>query len=130
MSSTMISESARMASKSPSERRRTPASSGRRPHSAAIASARSARAAAKADPTVPWPSRPTRAVSLIAGEEIVVGLAAHHDARVAVLAEDDRGPKHAVVVRRHRVAVRAGGGGDERVADPRGGERRVVDEDV
>ena len=44
----------------------------------------------------------------IAAHQVVVGLAAHDQARIAVLAEDHRRARHAVVVVGHRVAVGAG----------------------
>ena len=49
-------------------------------------------------------------------EEVVVGLAAHDDAGVAVRAEDDRRARLAVVVVGHRVAVAAGRRRDDDVA--------------
>ena len=115
----------RISPKSPSLRVRTPAISGRRPVAASTASARSASSSAKAAPTVPRPSSPMRTgfeplePSDIARGQVLVGLAPDDDARLAVAAEDDRRPRHAVVVARHRVAVGAGRRGDEDVADGR-----------
>ena len=50
------------------------------------------RSCSKAAPTVPWPSRPIRngCGSDIAARQVVVGLAPHHEPRVAVPAEHDR----------------------------------------
>ena len=59
ISSTIMSDSARISSKSPRERVSTPLTCGRSPVIGTIASARSSSSAAKAPPTVPWPSRPT-----------------------------------------------------------------------
>src|SRR4051812_8725009 len=130
MTSTMRSERSRMSANSPRLRVSTPVSTGRRPVSAAISSARSSSSVANAPPTVPWPSRPTPNASDIAHREVVVGLAAHDEARVAVAHEHDRGARHAVVRVRHREAVGAGRGRDDHVAGPRVVQLRVVDEDV
>src|SRR5919206_2426099 len=144
MSSTTRSERARMSSKSPRLRVSTPVSSGRRPVTAATSSARSASSAANADPTVPWPSRPTRngaapvvswgagppPASDIAGREVGVRLAAHGEPGVAVADEHDGGARDAVVGVGHRVAVGAGGRGDDHVARARVGEVDVAGDDV
>src|SRR5919107_741535 len=116
MSSTTRSEPARISSKSPRERVSTPASSGRSPVTGTIASARSRSSVANAEPTVPWPSRPTLNVS---GTQILVALAADDDPRRPVAAEQHGRAADAVVVGGHRVAVGPGGGGDEHVAGPR-----------
>ncbi len=81
-----------MSAKSPRLRVRTPTSSGRSPVTAAISSARSSSSVANAPPTVPWPSSPIRngCGSDIADGEVLVGLAAHDDPRVAVRDEHDR----------------------------------------
>ena len=44
---------------------------------------------------------------VVAGHEILVGLPAHDEPRIAVVDEDDRRPRQEVVVGCHRVAVRA-----------------------
>src|SRR3954447_7509070 len=123
----MRSEASRSASKSPRERVRTPASSGRSPVTGTIASARSESSRANAEPTVPWPSRPTLNVS---ATQVLVSLAPHDAARVAAGAEDHRRPRHAVVVVGHRVPVGAGDRGHDDVAGPRVGQVRVLDEHV
>src|SRR3954471_12887829 len=123
MSSTIRSLPWRISSKSPRERVSTPAISGRRPGVAATASARSFRRASNAAPTVPWPSRPTLNVSAM---ELLVGLAADDGARGAVLAEDHRRARLAVVGVGHGVAVGAGGGRDDDVAGARVGQPRVA----
>src|SRR3954471_17349004 len=130
MTSTTRSERSRMSSKAPRLRVSTPLSSGRRPVTAATSSARSASSAANADPTVPCPRSPTRKGSDIAHGHVVVGLAAHHEARVAARDEDDRRARDAVVRVRHRVPVRAGRRRDDHVARARVVEVGVVDEDV
>src|SRR4051794_39354214 len=109
ISSTIRSAPARISSRSPRERVRTPLTSGFRPVTWAIWSARSCSSASNAAPTVPWPSRPTLYVS---GMQVLESLAAHDQPRAAVGAEDDRGARHAVVVVGHRVDVGAGDGGD------------------
>src|SRR3954452_20541264 len=116
MTSTTTSELAGMSWKVAREGGSTPLSSGRRPVTCATPGARSSSSCANAPPTVPWPSRPTLNV---APNEVLVGLAAHADARVAVLGEDDRRPRHAVVVVGQRVAVLAGGRRDDDVAGAR-----------
>ena len=126
---------ARISSKSPSLRRRTPATSGRRPvTSSTIVGALRRAARAKAPPTVPVPEERRRRTGLghhtSRADQVVVGLAADDDPRLAVAAEDHRRPRHAVVVVGHRVAVGAGRRGDQHVADARGGQRRVADQDV
>ncbi len=51
--------------------------------------------------------------------QVLVGLATHDQPRVALAAEDDRRPRHAVVVVGHRVPVGAGGRGHQDVARAR-----------
>src|SRR5436190_20050510 len=114
-----------MSSKSPRERVSTPEISGLCPVAASTWPARSSSSSWNADPTVPWPSSPTLNVTV---GQVLVGLAPDHHARVAARAEDHRGPRHAVVVARHRVAVRAGGRNDEHVAGARVVEQDVPDE--
>src|SRR3954451_5183010 len=134
ISSTIRSERSRIAPKSPSPRVSTPEISGRRPVAASTASARDATSSAKAPPTVPRPSKPMRTTfegsSDIPEDQVLVGLAPHDDAGVAAAAEDHRRARNAVVVARHRVAVRARRRGHQHVADRGGGEHRVADEDV
>src|SRR6266540_3114869 len=127
MSSTISSECSRRSSKSPCERVRTPASSGRRPVIRSTWSARAGSSSAKADPTVPWPSRPTLYVT---GEEVVVALAPHDDAVLAVAAEDHGRPRDPVVVVGQRVAVGAGAGHGDHVAGAGIGEVGVLDQHV
>jgi hypothetical protein len=62
--------------------------------------------------------------------QVVVGLAAHDDARLAVLAEDDRRARLAVVVVGHRVAVAAGRRRDRHVAGLRVGQVGGLDDHV
>src|SRR3954447_6030738 len=128
ISSTIRSLPARISSKSPRERVSTPETSGLSPVVAATAAARSSSRVSKADPTVPWPSRPT--LNDVSAMQLLVGLAAHDGARGAVLAEDHRRPGLAVVGVGHRVAVGARGGGDDHVAGPRVGQPRIADEHV
>src|SRR4051794_20473337 len=123
ISSTIRSASARIASKSPRERVRTPVTSGLKPVMWAIASARSASSASNAAPTVPWPSSPTLYVS---GIQVLVGLAADDDPRIALRAEHDRRARDAVVVVGHGVDVGAGDGRRQHVAGPRLGERGLA----
>src|SRR3954449_1131378 len=127
MTSTIRSEPARISSKSPRLRVSTPLISGRSPVTRAIASARSSSRTANADPTVPRPSRPTLNVS---GTQVLVRLAADDRAGLPARAEHDRRPAHAVVVRRHRVAVGARHGGYQHVAGPHVGQARPPDEHV
>src|SRR5919107_6040001 len=127
ISSTIRSLLSRISPKSPLLRVSTPESSGRRPVVAATASARSASSASNAEPTVPWPSSPTLNVPAM---QLLVGLAADDGARGAVLAEDDRRPRLAVVGVGHRVPVGAGRGRDEDVAGARVGQLRVSHEHV
>src|SRR3954451_3100693 len=120
MTSTTRSDAARTSSKSPRDRVKTPVTSGRRPVARSTASARSPSRAMNAAPTVPWPSRPTRKTpSDIAVEEVLVGLAADDHPSVAVLAEDHRRPRDAVVVVGHAEAVGARHRGHHDVAHPR-----------
>src|SRR5918999_3275871 len=119
MTSTTRSLRETMSSKSPRLRVRTPEISGRVPSAASIEGARSSSSSWNADPTVPWPSRPTLNVT---DGEVLVALAPHNDAGVAVAAEDDRRARDAVVVVGHGVAVGACGG--PRQDRPRGGGGR------
>src|SRR3954469_15322308 len=122
MTSTTSSDAARMSSKDPRERVSTPVSSGRRPVSASTSSARASSSSAKAEPTVPNPSSPTpkRSGMLdVPRQQVLVGLAAHDDPRVAALDHHDRRAGHAVVGVRHGEAVGAGGRGDDDVAHAR-----------
>src|SRR3954449_12434153 len=131
MTSTIRSDVARMSSKSPRERVRTPDSSGRMPVACSTASARSCSSATNAAPTVPWPKRPTlKVASDISVEEVLVGLAAHDHAGLAVLAEDHRRARDAVVVVGHREAVGAGDRGDQDVAGGGVSQRRALHDDV
>src|SRR3954469_7256405 len=133
MSSTTRWLRATMSSKSPRLRVSTPTTSGRMPVVASIAGARCSISSCSAEPTVPWPSRPTQNAppeSGVTGREVVVGLAAHHDASVAAGAEDHGRPRDAVVVVRHGVAVGASGRRHEHVAGPRVVEQDVGHEDV
>src|SRR4051794_30026525 len=133
ISSTTRSLRSTMSSKSPRLRVSTPTTSGCLPVVALIAGARCSISSCSAEPTVPCPSSPTQNGPLgsgVTGREVVVGLAAHHDASVATRAEDHGRPRDAVVVVRHRVAVGDGGRGDEHVAGPRVVEQYVGHEDV
>src|SRR4051794_21841005 len=127
INSTIRSLLARISPKSPRERVRTPLTSGRRPVTWAIWSARSRSSASNAAPTVPWPSRPTLYVS---GMEVLERLAAHDQACAAVLAEDDRGARDAVVVVGHGVHVGARDGRDEDVARAGLAQARLADQHV
>src|SRR3954469_14033647 len=127
MTSTIRSELARTSSKVPRERVSTPLSSGRRPVMCSTPGARACSSSAKAAPTVPWPSRPTLNV---AGNQVLEGLAADDEPRVAAGGEDDGRARAAVVVVVHRVAVRAGRRRVHHVADARVVEQDVVDDHV
>src|SRR3954449_9383418 len=127
ISSTIRSERARISSKSPRDRVRTPVTSGLYPVMWAIASARSASSASNAAPTVPWPSRPTLYVS---GIQVLVGLAADGEPRLAAGAEHDRRAWDAVVVVGHGVDVCAGDRGREHVARPWVRQRGLADQHV
>src|SRR3954451_13746404 len=127
MTSTTKSDVSRMSSDVPRERVSTPLRSGRSPVTCSTMSARAASSSANADPTVPWPSRPTLNV---AGNQVLEGLAADDQARVAAGREDDGRAPHAVVVVGHRVAVGAGGRCDDHVAGARVVEQHLVDEHV
>src|SRR5256714_6272010 len=101
------------------------------PARCSISSAFSCSRRTSAEPTCPQPSRPTRTVSsctgsaitpvsrstLIEAREIVGRLAPDDDPSLPVAHEHHRRPGHLVVVRRHRVAVRAGHGYCEQVSD-------------
>src|SRR3954465_14398104 len=117
-----------MSSKSPRERVNTPDNSGRMPVENSIESARSSSSVWNALPTVPWPRSPT--LKLVTGGQVLVGLAAHDGARVAIAAEDHRRSRNRVVVVGHRVAVGAGCGDDQDVADLGIVQRHVSDQDV
>src|SRR5437764_5886135 len=127
ISSTIRSASPRTSSNSPRERVSTPVSSGRSPVIAATWSARSRTSAANAAPTVPWPSRPTLNVSAI---QVLEGLPAHDEPRLAAAAEHHGGARDAVVVVGHGVDVGARDRHGEDVADPRVGEPRLADQHV
>src|SRR3954454_14218862 len=127
MTSTTRSALSRTSWKVPRERVRTPVSSGRRPVTCSTWSVRSRSRSANAAPTVPWPRRPTLKVS---GKQVLVGLAPHDGPGFALADEDDGRPRLAVVVVGHRVAVGAGGGGDDEVAGARVVEQHLVDDDV
>src|SRR4051812_25410603 len=129
ISSTTRSLRSTMSSKSPRLRVSTPTTSGRLPVVASIAPARCSISSWRADPTVPWPSRPTLKLD-VTEREVVVGLAANHDASVAAGAEDHGRARDAVVVVGHRVTVGAGGGGHEHIAGARIVEQHVGHEDV
>src|SRR3954447_11017392 len=128
MTSTTRSERSRMSAKSPRERVRTPASSGRRPVMCSTCGARASSRRANAPPTVPWPRRPT--LNEVTSRQVFVGLAADDDAGVAVAAEHHGRAGQAVVVVGQRIAVGAGGRGDEQIAGPGVVEVGVGDEDV
>src|SRR3954451_854808 len=131
MTSTIRSDVARMSSKSPRERVRTPDSSGRMPVACSTASARSRSRATNAAPTVPWPRSPTlKVASDISVEEVLVGLAAHDHAGLAVLAEDHRRARDAVVVVGHGEAVGPGDGRHDDVADAWIGQLGIADDHV
>src|SRR4051794_18992601 len=155
ISSTTRSLRSTMSPKSPRLRVSTPTTSGRLPVVASIAPARSSISRCSAAPTVPWPRMPTLKRPLdpsppcaagrgaavesagddgsrsgVTGGEIVVGLAANHDASLAARAEDHGRARDAVVVVGHRVTVGAGDGRDQHVARPRVVEQHVRDEDV
>src|SRR5437763_8229082 len=104
-SSTIRSEPSRISAKLPRERVSTPVTSGRRPVIAATWSARSRTSASNAEPTVPWPSRPTLNVSAI---QVLEGLPAHDEPRAPAGTEHHGGARDAVVVVGHRVDVGAG----------------------
>src|SRR3954451_4912590 len=128
INSTIRSERSRMSSKSPLERVKTPDNSGRMPVENSIESARSSSSVWNALPTVPWPRSPT--LKLVTSSQVLVGLAAHDRARVAVAAEDHRRPRNRVVVVGHRVTVGARGRDHDDVAHLRIVERHVLDQDV
>src|SRR3954447_1868737 len=127
ISSTISSEPSRISPKSPRERVSTPLISGLSPVIASTASARSPSSAANAPPTVPWPSSPTLNVSAI---QVLEGLAAHDDPRVAARAEHHGGARDAVVVVGHGVHVGAGHRHGEHVAGARPGQARLADQHV
>src|SRR5947208_5613122 len=127
ISSTIRSDASRISSKSPRERVSTPVTSGRSPVIAATWSARSRTRAANAEPTVPWPSRPTLNVSAI---QVLEGLPAHDEPRLAAAAEHHGGARDAVVVVGHRVDVGAGDRHGQDVARPRVGQLRLPDQHV
>src|SRR3954452_21093171 len=127
ISSTIRSDPSRISSNEPRERVSTPDSSGRAPVIASIAPARSASSASNAEPTVPWPSRPTLNV---AGNQVLQRLAPHRHPRLAAGAEDHGRPRHAVVVVRQRVAVRARGGRHHAVPRARAAQPYAPGDDV
>src|SRR3954451_12049483 len=121
ISSTTRSLRSTMSSNSPRLRVRTPMTSGRTPVVAWIAPARWSISSCSAAPTVPWPSNPILngapppELDVTEGE-VVVGLAAYDDPRVASGAEDHGRARDAVVVVGHRVTVCASGRCDQQVA--------------
>src|SRR4051794_2920000 len=127
MTSTTRSEVSRMSSNVPRERVSTPLRSGRSPVTCSTMSARASSSSANADPTVPWPSRPTLNV---AGNQVLDRFAADDEPRVAARGEHHGRARDAVVVVGHRVAVGAGGRGDDHVADAGLVERHLVDQHV
>src|SRR5918992_5658034 len=127
ISSTTRSLRPTRSSKSPSVRVSTPAISGRIPVACSIAGARSSSSSWNADPTVPRPSRPTLNVT---SRQVVEGLAADHHPGIAAGAEDDGWAGQRVVVARHGVAVRAGGGDHQHVTRAGVREHHVADQDV
>ena len=116
MSSTIRSLRATMSSKSPLLRVSTLESSGWSPHLRLDRAGAPRGALANAEPTVPWPSSPTRKGHRHPGPQVRVGLAANDHAGVAVTAEEHRGPRHGVAVAGHRVTVGAGGRNHQRVS--------------
>src|SRR5271163_111364 len=146
ISSTSRSASDRISAKLPRVRVSTPQITGLRPLKRAISSALSSSSAEKAEPTVPWPSRPTlksaagpspsadiRSGPLraeIPRDEVLEALAPDHHARVALGAEDHRRARHAVVVVGHRVTVCARRGRDDHVAWLRIRQLRVAHDHV
>src|SRR5690349_2648431 len=100
------------------------------PVMASICPARCASSSANAPPTVPRPSRPMRKASDIAAVELLGGLAAHDQAGVAVLDENDGRARDAVVGVGHGEAVAAGGGRDDHVANLRPGQVRILHDHV
>ena len=159
ISSTTSSERSRISSKSPRERVSTPTISGARPVRRSIAAARSPSRRSNAEPTVPCPSSPIRR-ALIGGRRAAhaphagsahvpiprrVHAPAGHTSRECrsssvsratttraspSRAEDHRRARHAVVVVRHRVAVRARRRRHDDVARARVVEQRLADHDV
>ncbi len=75
ISSTIRSEPSSRSSNEPRLRVSTPASSGRRPVSRSIRSACRGSSSAKAEPTVPWPSSPTRKTRSL---DVTVGTSGPH----------------------------------------------------
>src|SRR3954453_14761745 len=128
INSTMRSLRSRMSSNSPRDRVKTPDSSGRMPVENSTESARSSSSVWNALPTVPWPSSPT--LKVVTSRQVLVGLAAHHRARLPVATEDHGRARDGVVVVGHRVPIGAGRGDHEDVADLRVVELRVADQDV
>src|SRR3954452_10117612 len=127
ISSTTRSEPSRISSKAPRVRVSTPESSGRAPVIGSIASARSASSVSNADPTVPWPSRPTLNV---AGNQVLQRLAPHRHPRLTAGAEDHGRARDAVVVVRKGVAVGARGGRDDDVTRARVAQPHAPRDDV
>src|SRR6516164_7221663 len=158
ISSTSRSASARISSKLPRLRVRTPLITGRTPLKRSISAARSCRRSKNADPTVPKPSRPTLkrspepapaarglaaggelvaevlacdfASEDIAGGQVLEALTPHHNASVAVAAEDHRRPGQPVVVAGHRIPVGAGRRRHDHIARPGVVEQRFAHDHV
>src|SRR3954468_10730963 len=128
INSTTRSERSRMSSNSPRERVKTPDNSGRMPVENSIESARSSSSVWNALPTVPWPRSPT--LNDVTSRQVLIGLAAHDNARLAVTAEDHRRARNRVVVVGHRVAVGTSRRDHQDVAHLRVVERNVADQDV
>src|SRR4029077_3060755 len=104
-----------------------PASSGRSPVVSSIRFACCGSNSANAEPTVPWPSSPTRngASPEVTRRQVLVGLSAHHQAGRSRLAEDDGRAGDAVVVVGEREAVGPGGRSGDYVAGTRLGKQHV-----
>src|SRR5205823_5591663 len=90
-------------------------------------------------PTFPNPRMPTPIVFLasvmasffLASEKVGFALPAHDDARLTIPYEDHRGPGDAVVVRGHRVPVRAGDRHRENLTEREiRGQLRVTEQQV
>src|SRR4051794_27511936 len=117
-----------MSSNSPRERVSTPEISGRIPVVDSIAPARASIRSCSAPPTVPWPSRPT--LNGVTCSQVLVAVATHYNAGVAITAEDHRRTRDAVVVVGHRVTVCPGGRRYQYVAGPWVVEQHVLHQDV
>src|SRR5207244_1126949 len=99
----------------------------RNPVRAAMSSARVRSSSTSGAPTLPQPRTPTRTTSVTSGngsggshvqpQEIFDRLPPDDNPRIAPAAEHNGGPRHLVVVRAHRVAVCAGDGCRQQIAD-------------